>query len=332
MSALDTLLFGYRTIKTALGVLLPNQNILQFIGATVADDPVNEATVVTIAASGPAGSSVYGGYVPGIYGDGSDGSATCDGTTSVAGMTLSGGKYTLTRDVYFVNLTINVSTTVNNGGFRIFCNGTFTCNGHFATDGQSAVDATSAVLGGGGGGAGGTGSGTGTVGAGGDGGPSGGSQVTYSFGGTGGSSGFGPTPPGGVVTPPSNFGTPRNIFSAITCQLYSGGNSIANFNGGCGGQASAGCSAGGGGGVSIVACVKLTGSGEITANGGNAITVSSLYGAGGGGGGVAILVVGDDSAWTGLHTANGGLHSTGSGGAGDAGTDGAVGTVIKIHA
>jgi hypothetical protein len=52
MSALDTLLFGYRTIQNALGQLLPNQNTLQFAGGTVTDDPVNLRTIVSLGSAG----------------------------------------------------------------------------------------------------------------------------------------------------------------------------------------------------------------------------------------------------------------------------------------
>lgn len=56
-----------------------------------------------------------------VYGSGADGSATCDGTTSVAGMTTTSSTlYTLSRDVFFYNLTINSGITVNPNGYRIF--------------------------------------------------------------------------------------------------------------------------------------------------------------------------------------------------------------------
>lgn len=55
------------------------------------------------------------------YGDGSDGVGTADGSTSVAGMSLSGGTYTMTRDVYFTTLTLSGTATVIPAGYRIFC-------------------------------------------------------------------------------------------------------------------------------------------------------------------------------------------------------------------
>lgn len=63
------------------------------------------------------------------YGDNSDGSATCDGSTTVAGMSLGGGNYTLTRDVFFTNLTVNAGVTITMANFRILGNGVLTLNG-----------------------------------------------------------------------------------------------------------------------------------------------------------------------------------------------------------
>lgn len=71
------------------------------------------------------------------FGDGSDGSATCDGSTAVAGMTLGGSTYTMTRDVYFVDLTINTSIILEPSGYRIFVLGTLTMNGTIQRNGNA---------------------------------------------------------------------------------------------------------------------------------------------------------------------------------------------------
>ncbi len=55
------------------------------------------------------------------FGDGSDSSATCDGSTAVAGMSRVSSTYTLTRDVYFTTLTVNNGVTIDCAGYRIFC-------------------------------------------------------------------------------------------------------------------------------------------------------------------------------------------------------------------
>lgn len=63
------------------------------------------------------------------YGDGSDGTATFDGSATPSGSSKSGSDYTLTRDVYYTNMTLSTGTTVNPAGYRIFVNGTLTLNG-----------------------------------------------------------------------------------------------------------------------------------------------------------------------------------------------------------
>lgn len=98
------------------------------------------------------------------YGDGSDGAATCDGSTSVAGMSLAGSTYTLTRDVYFTTLAVNNSVTVKAAGYRIFCSQSLTVgqgssgvihfNGNDGGTGSQGGDAVGTGLGGAGGGGG----------------------------------------------------------------------------------------------------------------------------------------------------------------------------------
>lgn len=55
-----------------------------------------------------------------VYGTGADGTAILDGTTTVLGMTPSASVYTMTRDLYFYNLTLNTSVRLNPAGYRIF--------------------------------------------------------------------------------------------------------------------------------------------------------------------------------------------------------------------
>ena len=74
------------------------------------------------------------------FGDGSDGDATCDGSTAVAGMSRSGDVYTLTRDVYFDDLTINSGKSIKTGGYRIFVQGTLTINGKVDGDGDAGTN------------------------------------------------------------------------------------------------------------------------------------------------------------------------------------------------
>lgn len=57
------------------------------------------------------------------YGTGADGSVVLDGTTTVLGMTPSSSVYSLTRDVFFQNLTINSGVRLAPNGYRIFVKG-----------------------------------------------------------------------------------------------------------------------------------------------------------------------------------------------------------------
>lgn len=55
-----------------------------------------------------------------VYGNGYDGDATLDGTTTVLGMVPSSSVYSMTSDLYFNDLTINASVRLAPNGYRIF--------------------------------------------------------------------------------------------------------------------------------------------------------------------------------------------------------------------
>lgn len=55
-----------------------------------------------------------------VYGTGSDGSVTFDGTSTVLGIAPSSSVYTLTRDINCLNMTVNASVRVQPNGYRIF--------------------------------------------------------------------------------------------------------------------------------------------------------------------------------------------------------------------
>ena len=55
-----------------------------------------------------------------VYGTGNDGSVTMDGSSIVVGVTPSSNVYTMARDVYFYNLTINSGVRLNPNGYRVF--------------------------------------------------------------------------------------------------------------------------------------------------------------------------------------------------------------------
>lgn len=67
-----------------------------------------------------------------IYGTGSDGNITLDGTSTVLGMTPSSNIYSMTKDLYFSNLVINSGIRLAPNGYRIFVKGTLTFAGNNA--------------------------------------------------------------------------------------------------------------------------------------------------------------------------------------------------------
>jgi hypothetical protein len=297
---------------------LPNsRTITAGSGITLTDGGAGSTLTIAATSSG-AGT--------GWYGDGSDGTATCDGSTAVAGMTLTGSTYVQTRDVYFSNLTINSGVTVLPSGYRSFVQNTLTCNGHYNVDGFAASGGTPGA----GGGvdiqnnnatrlSGGRGGGSGSASL---------STVANSMGGGGGGgSGAGSS----VTAPPANLGSPRDIVNATNGYLVgmassTGGTSTATsitlINGGNGGRGDGTPTSGGGGGGVAVLCARiLTGSGTLSANGGAGGYSGPGSDGGGGGGGFFVLVTRTSTGWTGTGpTATGGA----AGGGGHAGSSGNV--------
>jgi hypothetical protein len=63
-----------------------------------------------------------------VYGTGMDGDATLDGATTVLSMVPSSSVYSMTRDMYFNNLTINANVRLAPNGYRIFVKNVLTLN------------------------------------------------------------------------------------------------------------------------------------------------------------------------------------------------------------
>jgi len=255
------------------------------------------------------------GQASAIYGDGSSGSFTADGTDAgaiPACLSLTGAAtYSQVADCYFSTLTINVSETIYGAGFRLFVNGTLTNNGTYSVDGSpgDAGNGSPAL----GGGAGETT--TARLMGGANAGSNNGDSVTNSLGGAGGCSSFGNV--GGAATAPAAYyGSPGDLLTAINGYLASGSTAhtaIVGITGGGGGATLAGASGGGGGGVAIVAAYALAGNGVFGARGGNGYPMVSpgvscyatVCYSGGGGGGVLVLVT-HTSTWTGSTYVDGG--------------------------
>lgn len=84
-----------------------------------------------------------------IYGTGMDGDATLDGTTTVLSMVPVSSVYTMTRDMFFNNLTINASVQLKPNGYRIFVKGTLTLNSNSTIGFTTGSSATGSIKGGG---------------------------------------------------------------------------------------------------------------------------------------------------------------------------------------
>ena len=121
------------TFATANGNAVPAANVITFTG-------VNG---IVFSGSGSTVTATFNDSLSrasGIYGDGSDGSPTWDGSTVVLGITPSASSYTLTRDIYLGSSTINIGISIITNGFRIFCNGTLTNNGIIKWNGNDGTN------------------------------------------------------------------------------------------------------------------------------------------------------------------------------------------------
>jgi hypothetical protein len=277
------------------------------------------------------------------FGDGSDGSATISSPT------------TLTRDMYYTDLTVN--STLTTGNYRIFVsgtlsgNGTIRQNGNNGTNGSNGVKGSSSASGGTGGA---SISGYFTTFAGGDGGVSAGSSpagtstvvswllVNGKQGGQGGN-GLAAGAAGTYAQSmrwqafafDSIFGMNLNaskIFQVMDIGPASSGGSGGGGEGGAGNKGGGGGGAGSNGGIVFIFAKTWAGTFTISVTGGNggnggngsngvgAETNGSGGGGGSGGNGGITVVVYQTKTWSGSYTLTGGSlgtgGTTGSGGSG----------------
>ncbi len=203
-----------------------------------------------------------------LFGNGSDGTQTISTAT------------TLTRDMYYSNLTLAPGAVLDTGGFRVFVSGTLTLQSGSRIS-RNGIDATAASPA--------AGLVAGTLGGSAAGANMGLCAGASSFNSLGGAGGVGVSCPGGPVMPPAaSAGGARafdNALGALTGRTLDG-TIVTGGAGGGGGSTSTG-NAGSGGGVLVIAArsVVVTGSASITANGG------APAGDGGGGGGGVVVVV-----------------------------------------
>ena len=305
-----------------------------FTGAGTDNNDVSDTGVVTR-------------FLRQVFGDGTDGDATISSNT------------TLTSDVYYNDLTINSSYTLNTGGYRVFVKGTLTVQSSAVIGriGGDAGNGSNGVNGSGGGyGAGGAGGTAAAV-------LADGSIFGGSAGEAGGAGGTASTPPTG------NGGAGTNGDDVVKGFGSAGGNGVA---GGAGGDGNAGGNAGGiagaigtGGSLTgtvfnkprnIISALTLrddlpsadiirgsggTGSSSGAGAGGSGSGGSPQSGGGGGAGGSAgsggtVMIFARTIANAGSITANGGTggnggnggdaNSAGNGGGGGGGAGGTGGS------
>ena len=287
------------------------------------------ATYFKNSAADTGWTQVSPAYAAGIYGDGSDGAATIVGTV------------TLTRDMFYTNLTVPDGATLITNGYRVFVNGVLTVGttGIIDHPGDPGVGGTRGVGAPAGSLAAATQGGSGTAAGGAN-----GTGITASLGGVGGAGGTSASGSGGsggsVTAPTAANGGIRNAYFAVFGQMFGISGTSAGTNtpirGGSGGGAGGGNGAavggggGGGGGTVMVAARTCVNNGTIRARGGNGAAFPNVNCGGGGGGGGGVCMIITDFFSGNEPTAPGGSGGAGNG-TGAAGSAGNAGTAFRLH-
>ena len=182
---------------------------------------------------GSVWNAYYNEGVDSVYGTGSDGDATLDGTTTVLSMAPSSSVYSMTTDLYFNDLTINASVRLAPNGYRIFVKGTLKFIGTNSTIGYAAGFSTDGSIKQGGAAS---------------------TAVAHSLGGS--ATGFTATAPTGAMGGTNYFRVPSQAITGYSITA-SGGPTF--LRGGAGGAAQAG------GGIVIIAARYISGPASGTA-------------------------------------------------------------------
>lgn len=171
--------------------------------------------------------------VDSVYGTGADGDAVLDGTTTVLSMAPSSSVYSMTRDMYFNDLTVNANVRLAPNGYRIFVKGTLKFVGADSTIGFTTGYSTSGSIVQGGAAA---------------------TAVTHSLGGS--ATGYTATAPTAGMGGSAYFQVPHQ---AITGYSITAAGGPTFLRGGAGGTAQAG------GGIIIIAARYISGPASGTA-------------------------------------------------------------------
>lgn len=283
-----------------------------------------------------------------LLGTGAGGTVTFDGAATVLGLVPAANIYTMTRDIFADNVTINGGVTLKTASYRLFVRGTLTNDGTIsATGGNGGTSAggtgasTGVYIGNLSGAAGGTPGGTGNsstsawdygsnsdssvvnrgaIGANGTGG-----DVPFRGGGGGGAGATNAGGSGGNVARPAATNGSADFFSMIAGHPTNTTTRWTAGSGGGGGGTNGGGGGGGGaGGNSMyIGCSVWAGSGAIESKGGNggngAGTSPNSGGGGGGGGGGFIFIAYGTKTGTNTVSVAGGTGGTGGTGAGNGG-------------
>jgi len=171
--------------------------------------------------------------VDSVYGTGADGDAVLDGTTTVLSMAPSSSVYSMTRDMYFNDLTVNANVRLAPNGYRIFVKGTLKFVGADSTIGFTTGYSTSGSIVQGGAAA---------------------TAVTHSLGGS--ATGYTATAPTAGMGGSAYFQVPHQ---AVTGYSITAAGGPTFLRGGAGGTAQAG------GGIIIIAARYISGPASGTA-------------------------------------------------------------------
>ena len=273
----------------------------------------------------------------GIFGDGSDGSATLDGTATMAWASRSGSVYTMTRDAYLTSLAISSGVTLvmaATATYRLFCAGTVANAGTISANGASASGTTQGAglgsdsLAGSGAG------GTPTTGAGGAGATAPGALIGAGVASSGGAGSGGAGGGRGGVN--SNSVSPLRMTAVLGTGTVSALGALKQLGGASGGGAGGGDGTnkggggGAGGGVIGIAAHAVVNTGTISAAGGAGGTPPAGNCGGGGGGGGGLIWVATLAAWTAGTTAVAGGAAGTAAGSGSNGIAGGSGNVLNV--
>jgi len=235
----------------------------------------------------------------------SDQLLTSDLGDGSAGAVTFGADSTLTSDLQATSITVPSGVTLETGGYRIRCQGTCVVDGIID---NSAADSTSSGVGAPGA--------TGTL--------AGGAIGVAALSGI--DTGLSPTTAsleggsGGYGNPynQNNGGLTSSSIASPTISLLHTGTLSGGASGGAGSVSTASYAySGSGGGVVLILCTEIAGSGTLSAYGGNGYAAD--YYAGGGGGGVVIVACYTNS-FAGQLIVNGGIGTETNSSSGDTGT------------